>query len=53
MQLTNPTPCYINLIQVSVNGKAFSDAGFCHLKASVSKLVSGNRTVSCRLAGDK
>ncbi|HCS2621080.1 TPA: fimbrial chaperone, partial [Shigella flexneri] len=27
VQLTNPTPYYINLIQVSVNGKALSNAG--------------------------
>lgn len=27
IQLTNPTPYYINLIQMSVNGKAFSNAG--------------------------
>ncbi|STI87046.1 pili assembly chaperone [Escherichia coli] len=27
VQLTNPTPYYINLIQLSVNGKALSNAG--------------------------
>lgn len=27
VQLTNPTPYYINLIQVSVNGKALSNVG--------------------------
>ncbi|EKB6077682.1 hypothetical protein AAIA46_002266 [Escherichia coli] len=27
IQLTNPTPYYINLIQLSVNGKALSNAG--------------------------
>ena len=45
---TNPTPYYISpLIQVSVNGKALSNAELCHLKSSVrQELVSGNSTVS-------
>ncbi len=53
VQLTNPTPYYINLIQVSVNGKALSNVGVVPPKAASDKLVSGNSTGVTLPGGDK